>query len=199
MMTVMARISSTTTSEKDEATTENASQCPLLIGKKLACKFQSEGPEEEAAPDFHEEIIAIMTQCKSKKQIEQIARTFSHETLDLNSVRSVAFTFANLFQLAAESGDYNALTDVQTAFYLTVERFREEKGDMEANRLISLCDYAKAGVVLGYDRSVARRDNDMNFAESIEKRAADIDRNLCDANDFREIFNYAYNRFSNNA
>ena len=94
--------------------------------------------------------------------------------------------------------DPTAVADVDAAFYQTVERYRESNGDTDAEHFRLLCEYANAGAVLGAEFANAKKGNNLQFAESVQKKALDMGDSL-PSDCYGDIFRRAYTHYSVNA
>ena len=117
-------------------------------------------------------------------------------TLAAESLESDAQLFALLRQLAYTTGDLPAVTDVDNAVLQIVEKCRNEKGDAEANRFMSIYDYSSAGATLGSDFAAAVSNGDTSFAEAVYAKAKRLSEQLAERRELRDAFGALFRQFS---
>ena len=153
---------------------DNTLDSLFATGKDLGKRLMDDELNEGVLSSFYEEFGNVISKFKTKKQIDAISKSFTEEALILGSPESDAVSFTDLRMSAWISDDPTAVADVDAAFYQTVEKYRESNGDTDAEHFRLLCEYANAGAVLGAEFANAKKGNNLQFAESVQKKALDM-------------------------
>ena len=170
-MSAMAGLSSAAAHNGDELCMDNTLDSLFATGKDLGKRLMDDELNEGVLSSFYEEFGNVISKFKTKKQIDAISKSFTEEALILGSPESDAVSFTDLRMSAWISDDPTAVADVDAAFYQTVERYRESNGDTDAEHFRLLCEYANAGAVLGAEFANAKKGNNLQFAESVQKKS----------------------------
>lgn len=198
IMAAMAGISASACCDENELCTGKTLDNLLAEGKKLGIMFHQTSYEndESSMSSFYEEFGKIISGFKHKQQIDAISKSFSDETLTFTSPQAIALSFMELKMRAVISEDPTAVSDVENAFYQTVEKCKSKVGEETAGKLINYYDYYSAGATLGHEYRLANLEDNKNLANSIKSKAISLSNGLSSKKEFNDVFRWSYDRFS---